>query len=151
MKKQILSRLNGLEKAEVVKVGYAIESGSRAWGFASTDSDWDVRFLYVRRPEWYFSVNVERRRDVLEHYLEFWMPLSQRFQHAVDEDRFAIEYVDVCIDYFTVHEQRQAHPGHRLEHALKPADIGNARCRMGRRASRVQLGRGENPVACAGE
>jgi predicted nucleotidyltransferase len=33
---------------------------------SSVDSDYDVRFLYVRRPEWYFSVNVERRRDVIE-------------------------------------------------------------------------------------
>lgn len=64
--KVITSRLSGLEKAEVVRVGYAVESGSRAWGFASVDSDYDVRFLYVRKPEWYFSVNVERRRDVIE-------------------------------------------------------------------------------------
>jgi hypothetical protein len=65
-KKTILSRLSGLEHAEVIRVCYAVESGSRAWGFASTDSDFDVRFLYVRKPDWYFSVNVERRRDVIE-------------------------------------------------------------------------------------
>jgi predicted nucleotidyltransferase len=66
MKKQILTRLNGLEKSEVMRVGLAVESGSRAWGFASMDSDYDVRFLYVRPPEWYSSINVERRRDVIE-------------------------------------------------------------------------------------
>jgi predicted nucleotidyltransferase len=60
VKKMILARLSGLEKAEVVRVCYAVESGSRAWGFASVDSDFDVRFLYVRKPEWYLSINVER-------------------------------------------------------------------------------------------
>ena len=70
MKKHILSRLSGLEKAEVVRVFYAVESGSRAWNFASSDSDYDVRFLYVRRPDWYFSVNVEHRRDVIELPIE---------------------------------------------------------------------------------
>ena len=40
------------------------QSGSRAWGFASRDSDYDVRFLYVHRRDWYLSV--EDRRDVIE-------------------------------------------------------------------------------------
>jgi len=43
---------------------YAVESGSRAWGFASTDSDFDVRFIYLRTQEWYLSV--EQKRDVIE-------------------------------------------------------------------------------------
>jgi predicted nucleotidyltransferase len=63
---EILERLHGLEKAEVVRVCFAVESGSRAWNFASVDSDYDVRFIYVRRRDWYFSINVERRRDVIE-------------------------------------------------------------------------------------
>ena len=54
----------------MVKIPYAVESGSRAWNFASVDSDYDVRFLYVRKPEWYFSINVERRRDVIELPIE---------------------------------------------------------------------------------
>ena len=47
-----------------VRVLFACESGSRAWGFASRDSDYDVRFLYVHQREWYLSV--EDRRDVVE-------------------------------------------------------------------------------------
>lgn len=43
-----------------MKVLYAAESGSRAWGFASTDSDWDVRFIYIQRPEWYLSIDDNR-------------------------------------------------------------------------------------------
>jgi predicted nucleotidyltransferase len=49
-----------------VKVFFACESGSRAWGFASTDSDYDVRFLYVRKPDWYLSIDLEEKRDVIE-------------------------------------------------------------------------------------
>ncbi len=53
-----------LEVENGVKVLYAVESGSRAWGFASPDSDFDIRFLYLHWPEWYLSV--QKRRDVLE-------------------------------------------------------------------------------------
>lgn len=35
---------------------HAIESGSRAWGFASFDSDFDVRLIYCHRPEWYLQI-----------------------------------------------------------------------------------------------
>lgn len=62
----IVAKLRETESAEDVRVFYACESGSRAWGFASPDSDYDVRFLYVHRPDWYLSVDVERRRDVIE-------------------------------------------------------------------------------------
>lgn len=47
-----------------MQILYAVESGSRAWGFASPDSDFDIRFIYVRRRDWYLSV--QKRRDVLE-------------------------------------------------------------------------------------
>ena len=53
-----------LEAERNVRVLFACESGSRAWGFASRDSDHDVRFLYVHRRDWYLSV--EDRRDVIE-------------------------------------------------------------------------------------
>jgi predicted nucleotidyltransferase len=62
----IEAELTALERAEDVAVLLAVESGSRAWGFASTDSDYDVRFVYARRPEWYLSIDLEDRRDVIE-------------------------------------------------------------------------------------
>lgn len=64
MRKRIDEALNGIELGENVRVLYAVESGSRAWGFPSTDSDWDVRFVYVRPRDWYLSIR--NQRDVLE-------------------------------------------------------------------------------------
>lgn len=64
---EILRRIRAAEKEHNVKVLFAIESGSRAWGFASKNSDYDVRFVYVRSPEWYMSLDVEDKRDVIEY------------------------------------------------------------------------------------
>ena len=74
MKQAIEDALRRIEAADDVRVLYAVESGSRAWGFASRDSDWDVRFIYIRRPAWYLSV--QRRRDVLEYPLDGSLDVS---------------------------------------------------------------------------
>jgi len=60
----ILSELQGIETREDVRILFAIESGSRAWGFASADSDFDVRFVYARPQDWYLSLSPGR--DVIE-------------------------------------------------------------------------------------
>jgi len=62
----ILSRLHDIESDHGVRVLYACESGSRAWGFPSPDSDYDVRFIYLRPRDWYLSIDLEHRRDVIE-------------------------------------------------------------------------------------
>jgi uncharacterized protein len=67
---EIGRRLEAIEVGSDVRILFACESGSRAWGFASTDSDYDVRFLYVRRPDWYLSVDFEEKPDVIETPLE---------------------------------------------------------------------------------
>lgn len=64
---EILHRLAAAEIEHDVKILYAVESGSRAWGFASPNSDFDARFIYVHRPEWYLSVGLEEQRDVIEY------------------------------------------------------------------------------------
>jgi uncharacterized protein len=61
---RIRHELKRIEYAHGVRVLYACESGSRAWGFASRDSDYDVRFLYVHPRDWYLSV--QNHRDVIE-------------------------------------------------------------------------------------
>lgn len=66
--KAIPAHLKNVEKEFNVKVLLAVESGSRAWGFESQNSDWDVRFIYVHNPEWYLKV--EEQRDVIEHMYE---------------------------------------------------------------------------------
>ena len=62
------ARLAALEEEHGVRVLFAAESGSRAWGFPSPDSDYDVRFIYAHRPEWYLSVL--EGRDVIETPLD---------------------------------------------------------------------------------
>ena len=64
---EIQNRIRAAEKEHNVRVLYAIESGSRAWGFASQNSDFDVRFIYVHEKEWYVNIDVEDRRDVIEY------------------------------------------------------------------------------------
>jgi uncharacterized protein len=64
----IRARLLDIERGEQVRVFLAVESGSRAWGFASPDSDYDVRFLYVRPLADYAALFA--RRDVIERPIE---------------------------------------------------------------------------------
>jgi len=63
---EIQARLDALEAEHDIRVIYACESGSRAWGFASTDSDYDVRFLYAHSHAWYLSLDLQRRSDTLD-------------------------------------------------------------------------------------
>lgn len=65
MRIKILDKLHEIEEREHVKVLYAVETASRAWGFASTNSDWDVRFIYVHPLPWY--VSIVQNRDVIEY------------------------------------------------------------------------------------
>ncbi|WPH19766.1 nucleotidyltransferase domain-containing protein [Variovorax paradoxus] len=64
MRAQIMQALRDIEARHDVTVLFACESGSRGWGFASPDSDYDVRFIYVNRLPWYLTVTP--RRDVIE-------------------------------------------------------------------------------------
>ena len=63
---EIESCLSALEWEENCRILFAVESGSRAWGFPSTDSDYDVRFVYARPLEWYLSIDLDDKRDVIE-------------------------------------------------------------------------------------
>lgn len=63
---EINAILEELEDDHGCRVRYAVESGSRAWGFASPDSDYDVRFLYAYPTGWY--LDLRERPDTLEHF-----------------------------------------------------------------------------------
>ncbi len=67
VQEEVRSRLRRAEDEHDVKVLLAVESGSRAWGFASPNSDYDARFIYVNKPDWYLSVGLEEKRDVIEY------------------------------------------------------------------------------------
>ena len=64
MNRTIVAELAEIETRENVRIGYACGAGSRAWGFPSSDSDFDVRFIYLHPLEWYLSI--EDKRDVIE-------------------------------------------------------------------------------------
>ena len=56
MKEKIQEQLRRIEEAENIKILLAVESGSRAWRFASPDSDYDVRFIYIRKSRRSFRI-----------------------------------------------------------------------------------------------
>ncbi len=60
MKTEILNKLKEIEESRNVNILFACESGSRAWGFASPDSDYDVRFIYTKPLEWYVSISEKK-------------------------------------------------------------------------------------------
>ncbi|WP_210366070.1 nucleotidyltransferase domain-containing protein [Bacillus sp. REN3] len=69
MNARIIETLKNIEEEYRVKILYACESGSRAWGFPSKDSDYDVRFIYVYRKRDYLSIDpigIGSKRDVIE-------------------------------------------------------------------------------------
>ncbi len=74
MRAEILAQLKQLEIERSIHILFAAESGSRAWGFASPNSDYDVRFVFVPSPDWYLSVNP--KRDVIERMLPNDIDLS---------------------------------------------------------------------------
>lgn len=56
--------LKDIEQKNKVKILYACETGSRAWGFPSPDSDYDIRFIYMHKRDWYLSL--AERKDSIE-------------------------------------------------------------------------------------
>ena len=59
----IQKKLDEIEEKEQVKILYAVESGSRSWGFASPDSDYDVRFIYIRDLKYYLGL--QKKKDFI--------------------------------------------------------------------------------------
>lgn len=68
MKGKIIEKLKEIENEKKVEILFAVESGSRAWGFASPDSDFDIRFIYKHDIEYYISL--WEKPDVIEFMTE---------------------------------------------------------------------------------
>lgn len=64
IRSDVLKELKSIEAEFDVTILFAVESGSRAWGFPSPDSDYDVRFVYAHKMDWYLSIYPGR--DVIE-------------------------------------------------------------------------------------
>ncbi len=64
----IRQKLKEIEEKENIKIMFAVESGSRAWGFASNDSDYDIRFVYIRPLKDY--LHLEKTNDMINWQLD---------------------------------------------------------------------------------
>ncbi|MDP4552634.1 nucleotidyltransferase domain-containing protein [Alkalihalobacillus macyae] len=64
MHEHIIEVIKQTEKDHDIKILYACEAGSRAWGFPAEESDYDVRFIYIHKKNWYLSI--DQKRDGIE-------------------------------------------------------------------------------------
>ncbi|WLV26069.1 nucleotidyltransferase domain-containing protein [Aciduricibacillus chroicocephali] len=79
MEQLIKDKILEVEKRFHVKVLFAIDAGSRAWGFPSQDSDYDVRFIYIHQPDWYLSIDqqgVGTKQNVIELPIDEMLDMS---------------------------------------------------------------------------
>ncbi|MEH7096271.1 nucleotidyltransferase domain-containing protein [Neobacillus vireti] len=74
MKERIIEELKRIEQESEVKICYAVEAGSRAWGTSSQHSDYDIRFIYVHKKDWYLSI--DQKRDVIEQPINDQLDLN---------------------------------------------------------------------------
>jgi predicted nucleotidyltransferase len=121
----IIQKLSEIETAVNVRVLYAVESGSRAWGFASPDSDYDVRFIYLRKLPDYLRLDVGS--DVIEYKPdEVWdingWDLKKALQLAHKSNPTLLEWLGSPIVYKTTPEFENIRPEmlscYRKKHAL---------------------------------
>ncbi len=109
---EIKHRLSALEEAEGVRILYAVESGSRAWGFPSRDSDYDVRFIYIHPSDWYLSFDLESKRDVIERPLhegfdvDGW-DIRKALKLFLKSNPPLLEWLDSSIVYLDRHDFAQ--------------------------------------------
>ena len=88
MEELIKSKLKEIEEKENIKILHCVESGSRAWGFASPDSDYDVRFIYVRPKEYY--LRLDKTRDVIEWQLDETLDIIESFAKDIVDTNMII-------------------------------------------------------------
>lgn len=103
----IQEKLNEIEQKENVRIIHAVESGSRAWGFASPDSDYDVRFVYVRPKNDYLKL--EAGKDTIDRELDELLDINgwdikKVLQHFHKSNATVFEWANSPIIYRTTDE-----------------------------------------------
>lgn len=103
-------KLREIEQQEKVKILHAVESGSRAWGFASPDSDYDVRFVYVRPMKEY--LRLEDGKDFIDWELDETLDingwdLTKVLKHFHKSNATLFEWSNSPIVYHTTPEWEQ--------------------------------------------
>lgn len=107
VEERILLKIKEIEEKEHIKVLHVIESGSRAWGFASPDSDYDVRFIYVRDKDFYLSLR--NTKDFIDWELNEvfdingW-DLKKALQHFHKSNATLFEWSNSPVVYYTTDE-----------------------------------------------
>lgn len=110
MKAIIISRLREIEEQEQVKILHAVESGSRAWGLASPDSDYDVRFIYIRPMQEYLKL--EDQKDFIDWELNEVLDingwdLSKVLRHFHKSNAMMFEWANSPEVYYTTDQWKQ--------------------------------------------
>lgn len=117
---KIKEALKDIEHKKKIRILFASETGSRAWGFPSPDSDFDVRFVYMHERDWYLSLS--QRKDSIEFMsgeldITGWdlqkcltllkksnAPLIERFNSPViyqEEENFRMSFNDLIREYYS--------------------------------------------------
>jgi predicted nucleotidyltransferase len=142
---EVQRRLDAIERRENCRILFAVESGSRAWGFPSPDSDYDVRFVYKRPVDWYLSIYAGH--DVIETPIEDEMDVSgwdiRKALHLVLKSNAVIsEWMESPIVY-----RRDPAALHQLrrfaDHALNPRALTHHYLHLARRQVAAKLARGQ--------
>jgi uncharacterized protein len=118
--KHIQNILTQLSQEKDIEILYACETGSRAWGFPSPDSDYDIRFIYMHKRDWYLMLN--EQKDTIEQMIgDFdvtgWdvrkclgllkksnVPLIERFQSPIEymsDEGFRDEFKNLIAQYYS--------------------------------------------------
>ena len=106
----VLLKVKEIEEREHIKVLHVVESGSRAWGFASPDSDYDVRFIYVRDEDFYLSLR--KTEDYIDWELNNVLDingwdLKKVLQHFHRSNATMFEWSNSPVVYYTTEEWQQ--------------------------------------------
>ena len=106
----ILIKIREIEEKENIKVLHAVESGSRAWGFASPDSDYDVRFIYLRNKNFYLSLR--ENKDFIDWELNEVLDingwdLKKALKHFHKSNATLFEWSNSPIVYYTTDEWKR--------------------------------------------